>query len=118
MHISSEHWDEPCKKFAANKCTFGNRCLFKHILKPVNIVPQQQRDFHEGPTGRIGSPGVGMPPQETPTRRPYSLVVGDRGRNQMSDQIQEQNLVRATQSILTKMIPDLVIRIMETLNQQ
>ena len=61
MYIIREHGDKPCKKFAANKCTFGNRCLFKHLLKPINIVPQQQRDFHERPTGRIGSPGVQMP---------------------------------------------------------
>ena len=101
MHISSEHGDEPCKKFAANKCTFGNRCLFKHIIKPVNLVPQQQRDFYERPTGQIGSPGVGMPT--------------------MSQHIQNKNHPHSPQEMvqpqvnITNMIPQIVSQIIAAL---
>ena len=45
-HLTSEHGEEPCKKFALNMCHFGERCLFKHTNLPVqNVVnsPQEQR---------------------------------------------------------------------------
>ena len=37
-HISSEHGEEPCRRFAENKCTFGYRCHFKHVMTPAQNV--------------------------------------------------------------------------------
>ena len=37
-HIKEEHGSELCHKFLENKCTFGSRCLFTHIISPVQNV--------------------------------------------------------------------------------
>ena len=30
-HIEKEHGSTPCNKFASGRCTFGNKCLYRHI---------------------------------------------------------------------------------------
>ena len=57
-HISSVHGEEPCQKFKANKCTFGDRCFYKHTtINAQNVTPNaqipniySQQDFPSGQT--------------------------------------------------------------------
>ena len=37
-HITSVHGEEICKRFLDNKCSYGERCFFKHIARPAQIV--------------------------------------------------------------------------------
>ena len=62
MHITTKHGEEPCKKFAANKCTFGHRCSFKHILRTVNNVPNnsQGASSQQAPKVFQNSPATGQ----------------------------------------------------------
>ena len=101
-HISREHGEEPCKKFAANKCTFGNRCLFKHIFKPVNIVPKKQQDFHNSPQEKTQPPG---------------------GMQTMSEHIQNQQQVPKPHGVtppmnIINMIPEIVSQVVTLLTSQ
>ena len=43
-HIASHHGEEQCKKFAAGRCNFGDRCLFKHTNISVRNVPNSQNN--------------------------------------------------------------------------
>ena len=128
-HISREHGEEPWKKFAANKCTFGNMCLFKHILKPVNIVPQHKRDFHERPTGQIGSPGVGMPTMSQQIQNknqphiPQEMVQPPGGMQTMAEHIQNQQQVPKPHGVtppmnIMNMISEIVSQVVTLLTLQ
>ena len=118
-HISREHGNEPCKKFAANKCTFGNRCLFKHILKPVNIVPQHKQDFHERPTGQIGTP---IQNQNQPQIQ-QEMVQPPGGSQTMAEYIQNKQQVPKPHGVtppmnIMNMIPEIVSQVVTLLTLQ
>ena len=57
-HITSEHGEEQCKKFAAGRCNFGDRCLFKH----TNIIVQnvQNSQHNEAPQVFQNTPTTGQ----------------------------------------------------------
>ena len=67
-HIAIIHGDEPCQKFKANKCTFGDRCFYKHVtINAQNVatnveVPNiySQQDFPSSPTMTQESQWMGM----------------------------------------------------------
>ena len=63
-HITNEHGEEPCKKFAANKCNFGDRCHFKHIISPAQYVHNnvQEPQAHEAPQVFYNPPTTGQHP--------------------------------------------------------
>ena len=105
-HIKDIHGREPCKMFAQNKCARGSRCWFSH----ERIQHNQQN------ASSVGEQDF----QQTPTRRLYSSVVGAQTSqvHQVSEQIQNQNILQATQQILPQIMPNLVDRILLALKQR
>ena len=51
-HIEEEHGSIPCNKYAAGKCTYGNKCLYKHdggTQEPDKIMNNKTQGFHKHP---------------------------------------------------------------------
>ena len=62
-HIKSVHGEETCKRFQDNKCSFGEKCFFKHVIthaQPVaNILrktPCQHTGFLQPSQHRAANP--------------------------------------------------------------
>ena len=85
-HISSEHGQEPCKKFALNKCIFGQRCLFKHTNTHVQNAPNniQEPETPQAPQVFLNPPTSGQ-----------NLTVGKQ---------QEQMMYQMMSKMLTQMM--------------
>ena len=52
-HIVSVHGEDPCKKFRVNKCTFGTKCFFKHIIEPGQNVVNSAQTAHGNNTQQV-----------------------------------------------------------------
>ena len=106
------HGSQPCTKFATEKCDRNSRCWYSHsklqtINNPRDTFHSSEQDIQQVPT----------------TPKQYSSVVGARMASQMqvhqvSENIQNKNIIRATQKVLTQIIPTLIKDIMKSMNLQ
>ena len=81
-HIKTIHGQELCKKFKDNKCDFGERCFYKHIINPAQVVTQNLQV---------------PPPQYThqvfpnlPATGQQALMVGDQKMYKMMNQMMSE----------------------------
>ena len=69
-HIKSVHGDEICKRFIENKCTFGERCFFKHIstaaqnAENISRETPSQQVFYNLPIAGQQTPVMGEQDQK------------------------------------------------------
>ena len=75
-HIKSDHGQEICKRFQENKCTFGERCFYRHILNARNVRTSQEPSV--SPTPHVTTQQVF---QQAPTS--WSRVVGSQNNSDM-----------------------------------
>ena len=76
------HGQELCKKFKDNKCDFGVRCFYKHIINPAQVV----------------TPNFQVPPPQytqqvfpnLPATGQQTLMVGDQKMYKMMNQMMSE----------------------------
>ena len=107
-HIQEIHGSQPCTKFAIGQCDRNSRCWYSHSNVTNNTTTQntsnvEDQDFQGPPT----------------TRGQYSQVVGagrQQKMHQVSKETQHQKIFQATHAILDQLLPSLVTKIIESLN--
>ena len=112
IHIKEIHGSQPCTKFARGKCDRNSRCWYSHNKLPainnsMDTSYSREQDFCQVPT----------------TPRQYSSVVGTRMASKMqvhqvSENVQNKNIIRVTQEILTQLMPTLIKDIIKSMNLQ
>ena len=108
VHIKETHGSQPCTKFARGKCDRNRRCWYSHNKLPAtNTFQSREQDFHQVPT----------------TPRQYSSVVGTRVASkiqvhQVSENVQNGNIIRVKQEVLTQIMPTLIKDIIKSMNLQ
>ena len=75
-HIKTDHGQETCKRFQENKCTFGERCFYKHIINARIVRTQQEPSVSTTP--HVTTQQVF---QQAPTS--WSRVVGSQNNSDM-----------------------------------
>ena len=119
-HIKEIHGSQACTKFAKGQCDRGSRCLYSHSKTRGHKVN------HSTPTERQGDVLEDEEEvfQESPkrSRRPYSQVAAANSSHQervynVSGGTQHQKVVEVTQAALTQMMPILVQKILESMQQ-
>ena len=48
-HIKSDHGQETCKRFQENKCSFGEKCFYRHILNARSVRTPQESSVPTSP---------------------------------------------------------------------
>ena len=84
-HIISEHGDEECKRYLENKCTYGEKCFFKHKRTIAqNVTTNLQVPPQYNPQVFYNLPNTGQQP----------LVIED----------QEQKMFRMMNQMMSQMM--------------
>jgi hypothetical protein len=119
-HIKEVHGSQSCTKSATGQCDRGRRCWYSHSKHTSNNRNQSTPTKRQGGVQEDEEEDF----QESPRRprRPYSQVAGA-GNNQqeevhkVSENTQHQNLIEATRAALSQLMPTIVQKILESIQQ-
>ena len=96
-HIREIHGSQPCTKYAEGKCDRNNRCWYSH-RRSQNTKTSQVFQVNQVPNT---------------SRKKFSSLVE---MHQVSKEAQYQKITQETQKYLAQIMPDLVKKVLESMN--
>ena len=93
-HIEEVHGSTPCNKFAEGKCTFGNKCIYKH--DPTVHQAQQPNQIETNPKNSQTQDFQGNLPNTAPPNWPGLPKNQQNQQNQPNQPNQQNQLIQIT----------------------